>query len=100
MSLIHLVRYLEYSKIDKRGRIVIPSHIRKLVRMENEAEVLIRVEGGKIVVEPISRDLEKRVNEWVKTVLSMETEPFSEGIEGTWKWMSEEYAKRKLGLLP
>jgi hypothetical protein len=70
---------------------------RKLVGLEDEAEVLVRVDCGRIVVEPIPRDLEEMVGEWVKTVLNIEAEPFS---EETWKWMSEEYAKRKLGLIP
>jgi len=94
-----LVKYLEYSKIDKQGRIVIPSRIRRLIGVEGEVEVLMRVEGGKIIVEPVSKDLEKRVEEWVKTVLNMRVEPFSEEVEETWKWMSEDYVKRKLGLL-
>ncbi|MCS7367059.1 MAG: AbrB/MazE/SpoVT family DNA-binding domain-containing protein [archaeon YNP-WB-062] len=90
---------MEYSRIDKQGRIVIPSRIRKLIGVEGEAEVLIRVEGGRIVIEPVSRNLEERVKEWVETALSMRAEPFSEEVEGAWKWMSEDYAKRKLGLL-
>jgi len=100
MNLIQLVRYLEHSKIDRQGRIVIPSYIRKLIGIEGKTEVLIRVEGRRIIIEPISRDLERKVEEWVKTMLSIKAEPFSEEIEGSWKWMDEEYAKRKLGLLP
>jgi virulence-associated protein VagC len=61
---------------------------------------LIRVEGGRIIIEPISRDLKRKVEEWVKTMLNIKAEPFSEEIEETWKRMDEEYAKRKLGLLP
>jgi len=52
---------MEYSKIDKQGRIVIPSRIRKLIGVEGEAEVLIRVEDGRILIEPVSRNLEERV---------------------------------------
>jgi hypothetical protein len=37
------------------------------------------------------------VGEWVKTVLNMEAEPSSEEM---WKWMGEDYAKGKLGLIP
>lgn len=36
----------------------------------------------------------------MNAVFSVKIEPFSEEVEGTWKWVSEEYAKRKLGLLP
>jgi hypothetical protein len=42
------------------------------------------------------KSLEKRVEEWVKTALSVEVEPSLESEE--WDWMDEEYARRKLGL--
>ena len=47
-------------------------------------------------------DLEEKVEEWVKTVLSIEAEPPSGGVgeRETWDWMDEEYARRKLGLPP
>lgn len=91
---------MEYSKIDRQGRVVIPSRIRRLVGIEGEAEVSIRVEGRRIIIELISRDLERKVEEWREVALSTRLEPFTEEVEETWKWVSEEYAKRKLGLLP
>jgi hypothetical protein len=42
------------------------------------------------------KNLERRVEEWVKTALSVEIEPSLESEE--WDWMDEEYARRKLGL--
>jgi hypothetical protein len=42
------------------------------------------------------KSLERKVEEWVKTVLSVEVEPSPESEE--WDWMDEEYARRKLGL--
>ena len=42
------------------------------------------------------KSLERRVEEWVKTALSVEVEPSLESEE--WDWMDEEYARRKLGL--
>lgn len=95
-----MARSVEYSKIDKQGRIVIPSRIRRLAGIEGETEVLVRVEGGKIIIEPISRDLEVKVKEWVEEVLSSKPEPLLEESEESWKWVNKEYAERKLGLLP
>jgi len=43
-------------------------------------------------------DLERRIEEWAKTALSIEAEPSPE--ESEWDWMDEEYARRKLGLYP
>ena len=60
---------------------------------------MIRVEGGKIVIEPISRDLEEKVEVWVKAALNTNIELFSEEIGESWKLMDGEYARRKLGLL-
>lgn len=88
---------MEYSKIDRRGRVYIPSRIRKLVGIEGETEVQIRVEGRRIVIEPISRDIENKVIEWAKKVLSMSIEPSLEEVEESWKWVSREYAEKKLG---
>ena len=99
MSYIHVVGFVEYSKVDRQGRIVIPSRIRRLVGIKGEVEVRISVEGRRIVIEPISKDLEDRVRKWVEEVLNAKVEPFLEEIEESWKWVSREYAGRKLGLL-
>jgi hypothetical protein len=42
--------------------------------------------------------LERRIEEWAEMALSIEAEPSPE--ESEWDWMDEEYARRKLGLLP
>jgi hypothetical protein len=42
------------------------------------------------------RDLERRIEEWAETALSIEAEPSPE--ESEWDWMDGEYARRKLGL--
>jgi hypothetical protein len=49
-----------------------------------------------IIHQPI--DLERRIEEWAKTALSIEAEPSPE--ESEWDWMDGEYARGKLGLLP
>ena len=92
------MKHLEYSKIDKQGRVFIPERMREMVGIEGEIEVLVRVEDGRIVIEPIPGDLERRVEEWVRAVLSIKIEPSPEVAGGSWKWMSEDYARRKLGI--
>jgi len=94
------VRYVEYSKIDKQGRVVIPSSIRKALGIVGETDVIISIDGRRIIVEPVPRDLEKFVDEWIKMVLSSRLEIFSEKTEEEWKWLDDEYARKKLGLLP
>ncbi|MGC9010166.1 MAG: AbrB/MazE/SpoVT family DNA-binding domain-containing protein [Sulfolobales archaeon] len=91
---------MEYSKIDKQGRVVIPSNIRKALGIVGETDVIISIDGRRIIVEPVPRDLEKIVDEWIKMVLSSKLEIFSEKTEEEWKWLDDEYARKKLGLLP
>ena len=47
---------------------------------------------------PADKGLEERVNEWVKTALMTRSGPFEEEVSESWKWVSREYAERKLGL--
>jgi len=91
---------VEYVKIDAQGRLVIPARLRKLLGIVGETEALVRVEGRRIVIEPVSRDLEARVRKWVEAALNSKAEPFSGEVGESWKWVSAEYAGRKLGLLP
>jgi len=89
---------VEYVKIDKQGRLVIPASVRRTLGINGEVEVLVRVEGGRIVIELSSKDLEGSTNRWVEAALKTNLKPFSEDIEESWKWMSHEYAERKLGI--
>jgi len=86
---------VEYAKIDKRGRLVIPASVRRALGISGEREVLVRTEGGRIIIELASRDLEATVNEWVKLVTRTRLKPFA---GESWKWMDREYAERKLGI--
>jgi len=88
----------EKLSMDKQGRIVLPSRIRKAMGMEEGGQLLARLDGSRIVLEPFSGDLGKSVDEWADLVRSLEVEVFAETSEESWKWMSREYAKRKLGL--
>ena len=60
--------------------------------------ILIRLDGSKVILMPAFEDLTKRVDEWKNTALRPGGEAFTEEVEESWKWMSREYARRKLGL--
>jgi hypothetical protein len=50
-------------------------------------------------VEAVSdKNLERRVEEWVKVALCVDVEPSPEEPEKSWDLMDGEYAGRKLGL--
>jgi hypothetical protein len=50
--------------------------------------------SSQIILEPISKNLKVRVQE----VIGLAVEAFSEEFKESWKWMSLECARRKLGL--
>lgn len=85
-------------KIDKQGRIVLPANIRKAIGIKEGEELLVRFDGSRIILEPFSKDLKKSIEEWIRLVRNSKLEVFTESIEESWKWISYEYAKRKLGL--
>jgi len=84
-------------RIDKQGRIVIPSEVRSLLKLEPNSELLLDVRDNTIVLEPVHRDLNKVVDEWYKKMLEMKIEARGLKIEPS-MWMSEEYVRRKLGI--
>jgi len=88
----------EVLNVDEQGRVVLPAHIRKAIGITGRGKLLIRREGSKIVLEPYPENLIKNVEEWANLARNARSELFSETSEEGWKWMSLEYAKRKLGL--
>ena len=90
---------MEYTvNVDKQGRLVIPSPIREALGLRGGGKAIIRLDGLKVVIEIVDKGLERKVEEWEKTTLSLHAEPFTEKVEESWEWMSREYARRKLGL--
>lgn len=86
-------------KVDRKGRLILPSPLRERLGLgKGGGTVLVRLDGSRIILEPTSRDLEKRVEEWRDMVMAVHVEPFTEEVEQSWKWMSLEYARRKIGL--
>lgn len=85
--------------IDKQGRLVLPSRIRKALGLGGGDDLTVRLENSQIILEPKTcRSLEETVTEWVEAALNLKVEAFAEKPEDGWKWMSSEYARRKLGL--
>ncbi len=41
------------TKIDSKGRILIPKKLRRELNLANNENVIIRLEGGKIIIEPL-----------------------------------------------
>lgn len=88
----------ETVNIDKQGRIVVPAHLRETLGIKEGGEVSIRLDGTRLIIEPVPEDLEERVTEWIQHTRNQRTEAFTEEATESWKWMSNEYARKKLGL--
>ena len=54
----------ETLNVDERGRVVIPSHIRKAVGIRGRGKLLVKRDGSKIILEPYPEDLNKNVERW------------------------------------
>ncbi len=59
---------------------------------------MIRVEGSKMVLELLHENLRESVEKWVNLAQSTKAEINTEEPEESWKWISRDYAKRKLGI--
>jgi len=88
----------EEAKVDKQGRLVLPSRVRRSLGLAEGGHISVRLDGSRVVIEVKSRDVEARVREWSANALKADSKAFVERREEGGKWMSDEYVRRKLGL--
>lgn len=88
----------ETVKIDKQGRLVLPAVIREKTGLKGGGKVSIRLDGPRVIIEPILENLEENVKRWKESTLRLHADPFTEEIHESWKWIDREYARRKLGI--
>lgn len=50
---------METAKVDKKGRITIPKHLRRKAKLKEGCYVKIRVDEGSIIIEPIESVADK-----------------------------------------
>jgi AbrB family looped-hinge helix DNA binding protein len=88
--------------VDKQGRMVLPSRLRERLGVKKGGKVSVRLQdSSRIVIERRSgEDVQERVKNWVSA--SSDAKELVGTISGKkpmiGKWMSSEYARRKLGL--
>lgn len=84
--------------VDRQGRLVLPAKIRKSLGLEGGETLLIRLSGNRATIEVRAKSLEERLKEFSALVKTNRAQMMTERTRGSWKWMSEEYARKKLGL--
>jgi AbrB family looped-hinge helix DNA binding protein len=95
-------------EVDRQGRMVLPSRFRERLGLKKGGRVSVRLEdSSKVVIEPkVDEGVEERARSWLGMALSTRVEAFSAKADkgkskaGWSKWMSSDYARRKLGLPP
>jgi AbrB family looped-hinge helix DNA binding protein len=88
----------ETTTIDKDGRITVPPRLREALGVKEGGKISIRLDGQRLVLEPVPQDIKEKAREWAEKAMNTKTEAFTEEPDESWKWLSREYAKRKLGL--
>ena len=93
-----MVVYVEaVVKVDKQGRMVLPKDVRKALGIEDEAEVVCRVIGNKVILERFSiESIQKAFADLEEIAPSLEVDTVE--VEGEDKYVDSEYALRKIGL--
>jgi AbrB family looped-hinge helix DNA binding protein len=89
----------ETISVDKKGRLVLPTYIRETLGLEQGGRVKLSLNGRKLILEPIHMDLKKSVEAWASKTKSQVNPMNSEKSQESWKWMNDEYSKKKLGFL-
>ncbi|MCD6089752.1 AbrB/MazE/SpoVT family DNA-binding domain-containing protein [Candidatus Bathyarchaeota archaeon] len=86
-----------FVKVDKQGRMVLPKDVRKALGIEDEAEVVCRVVGNKVILERFSiESIQKAFADLEEIAPSLEVDTVE--VEGEDKYVDSEYALRKIGL--
>ena len=93
-----MVIYVEaFVKVDKQGRMVLPKDVRKALGIEDEAEVVCRVIGNKVILERFSiESIRRAFAELEEIIPSLEVNTVK--VEGEDRYVDREYALRKIGL--
>ena len=91
--------------VDEQGRMVLPSRLREKLGIKKGGRLSIRVEdSNKIVMQRrIEDDVEGRVKAWTRVALAEKAQigvvdKMGKEKAVSPKWMSSDYARRKLGL--
>jgi len=84
-------------RVDKQGRIVLPKDVRRALGIEEEAEMVCRIVGNRVILERFSVEaVERAFAELEEVAPSLESD--TEEVEGEGKYVDRERALRKIGV--
>jgi len=52
---------METVSVDNRSRLVVPAHLRETLGIRDGGKVSVRLDGTRLIIEPIPTDLEEKV---------------------------------------
>lgn len=84
-------------KVDPQGRVVMPKELRRILGVVEGGSIVLEKKNNRVFIQA-SRDIERDVEQWKEKLKGMSIE--AKGFEaGESKWVSEDWAKKKLGTL-
>lgn len=84
-------------KVDKQGRMVLPVEVRRALGVVQGGSIVLKKKNSRIFIDAGGGELEKNAKLWKEKLKSTHVE--AKGFEaGESKWLSEDWAKKKLGI--
>ncbi len=93
-----MVKKMPYNlKVDPQGRLVLPIEMRRILGVTRGGSIRLERRNNRIFFEAGGEELDRDVKRWKDRLEAMRVE--AAGFEaGESKWISEDWAKRKLGI--
>jgi AbrB family looped-hinge helix DNA binding protein len=83
-------------KVDKQGRVVLPIEVRRKLGVLRGGSLVLKKTDNRIFIDA-GGDLEESVRRWKERIKSFDVD--AKTFEpGESKWLSEDWARRKLGI--
>ena len=87
------------AKIDKQGRLVIPSEYRKRLAITEETPLEISIIANQLLIRRTTSVDKDMIDQWKQNIKSLNLKPQTiDQDSSNSNWMSEEYIRNKLGL--
>jgi AbrB family looped-hinge helix DNA binding protein len=83
-------------KVDQQGRVVLPIEIRRSLGVARGGSIVLEKKSNRIFID-VGGDLEESVKKWKAKLKSLDVEA-KKFEPGESKWVSEDWARKKMGI--